>query len=276
MKKKRYLPFGYRMIGGKIEIIPEESDLVQNIFRSYLAGASLQQLAKLAGQTGLQFRENANVWNKNMISRILDDKRYWQKGLFPAIIQEELALQVSELKCSKASPKPSLHFLQKKIICFQCGKPLSRNSRSLPQIYWDCKDCGTKIGPIADNELLDAIKEKFLSVCHDPQMTELERISNNFLSMKAVRLTNEINQMFDQREVDPDRLLPMILECAAEKYRACKIIESDHLTLKLKALFREHHSDEELDWELFEQTVKQVILRPDGSIQLRLINEKII
>lgn len=220
MKKKRYLPFGYRMIGGKIEIISEESDLVQNIFRSYLAGASLQQLAKLAEQTGLQFRENANVWNKNMISRILDDKRYWQKGLFPAIIQEELALQVSELKSSKASPKPSLHFLQKKIICFQCGKPLSRNSRSLPQIYWDCKDCGTKIGPIADNELLDAIKEKFLSVCHDPQMTELERISNNFLSMKAVRLTNEINQMFDQREVDPDRLLPMILECAAEKYRA--------------------------------------------------------
>ena len=44
MKKKRYLPFGYRMIGGKIEIISEESDLVQNIFRSYLAGASLQQL----------------------------------------------------------------------------------------------------------------------------------------------------------------------------------------------------------------------------------------
>ena len=48
MKKKRYLPFGYRMIGGRIEIISEESDLVQNIFCSYLAGASLQQLAKLA------------------------------------------------------------------------------------------------------------------------------------------------------------------------------------------------------------------------------------
>ena len=39
MKKKRYLPFGYRMIGGRIEIISEESDLVQNIFCSYLAGA---------------------------------------------------------------------------------------------------------------------------------------------------------------------------------------------------------------------------------------------
>lgn len=66
MKKKRYLPFGYRMIGGKIEIISEESDLVQNIFRSYLAGASLQQLAKLAEQTGLQFRENANGMAQKM------------------------------------------------------------------------------------------------------------------------------------------------------------------------------------------------------------------
>lgn len=276
MKKKRYLPFGYRMIGGKIEIIPEESDLVQNIFRSYLAGASLQQLAKLAGQTGLQFRENANVWNKNMISRILDDKRYWQKGLFPAIIQEELALQVSELKSSKASTKTPLHFLQKKISCFQCGKPLSRNSRSLPKICWDCKNCGVKIGPISDNELLDTTKEKFLSVCQNPQMAELEMVFNNFLSMKAARVTNEINQILNQREVDPGRLLPLILECAAEKYKACKVTESDHLTLKLKALFREHHSDKELDRELFEQTVKQVILQSDGSIQFRMINEKII
>lgn len=66
MKKKRYLPFGYRMIGGKIEIISEESDLVQNIFRSYLAGASLQQLAKLAEQTGLQFQRKCKCLDKNM------------------------------------------------------------------------------------------------------------------------------------------------------------------------------------------------------------------
>lgn len=40
--------------------------------------------------------------------------------------------------------------------------------------------------------------------------------------------------MLDQREIDPDRLLPLILECATEKYKACKVTESDHLTLKLK------------------------------------------
>ena len=55
-----------------------------------------------------------------------------------------------------------------------------------------------------------------------------------------------------------------------------KIKESDHLTIKIKALFQEHSNDEELNRELFEQTVKQVILQPDGSIKFQLLNGKIV
>ena len=43
-----------------------------------------------------------------------------------------------------------------------------------------------------------------------------------------------------------------------------------------KALFQEHSNDEELNRELFEQTVKQVILQPDGSIKFQLLNGKIV
>ena len=71
-------------------------------------------------------------------------------------------------------------------------------------------------------------------------------------------------------------VLPLILECAAEKYKTCSIKESDHLTIKIKALFQEHSNDEELNRELFEQTVKQVILQPDGSIKFQLLNGKIV
>ena len=89
-------------------------------------------------------------------------------------------------------------------------------------------------------------------------------------------MTNEINQMMNQREVDPNKLLSLILECAAEKYKICNIKKSDHITIKLKTLFQEHNNDEKLDRDLFEQTVKQVILQRDGSVQLRLLNEKIV
>lgn len=105
-------------------------------------------------------------------------------------------------------------------------------------------------------------------------MAEPDQQPTNSLSIQAVRLTNEINQLLDQREVDTDRLLPLILECAAEKYKTCSIKESDHLTIKIKALFQEHSNDEELNRELFEQTVKQVILQPDGSIKFQLLNGK--
>ncbi len=89
-------------------------------------------------------------------------------------------------------------------------------------------------------------------------------------------MTNEINQMLDQREVDTNKVLSLILECAAEKYKTCSIKESDHLTIKIKALFQEHSNDEELNRELFEQTVKQVILQPDDSIKFQLLNGKIV
>ena len=58
--------------------------------------------------------------------------------------------------------------------------------------------------------------------------------------------------------------------------KTCSIKESDHLTIKIKALFQEHSNDEELNRELFEQTVKQVILQPDGSIKFQLLNGKIV
>lgn len=66
------------------------------------------------------------------------------------------------------------------------------------------------------------------------------------------------------------------LECAAEKYKTCHIRGSDHVTLRILALFREHMEDKELDRELFEQTVKQVIIQSDGSLRLRLVNDKVI
>ena len=68
MKKKRYFSFSYCMTEGKIEIVPAEAELVQKIFRLYLEGNSLQQLARMAELSGIRFSENAASWNKNMIN----------------------------------------------------------------------------------------------------------------------------------------------------------------------------------------------------------------
>lgn len=276
MKKIRSCPFGYQMKNGVYIIVPEEKNLIQDLFMGYLSGASLNQLSDMAEQTGLKFRENAASWNKNMISRILDNKRYWDGEKYPPILTQDIAMRVTNLKKSKASPKSEIPFIRKRMTCPYCGGVLQRNGKKPPRIYWDCKGCQNRFGPISDNELLQAVTEKLLAVCRTPQVAEPDQQPTNSLSIQAARLTNEINQLLDQHEVDADRLLPLILECAAEKYKTCGIKESDHLTIKIKTLFQEHSNDEELDRELFEQSVKQVILQPNRTAQFRLLNGKTV
>lgn len=276
MKKIRYLLFGYQIVHGKTIENPPEKELVEEIYQKYLQGWSIKQLALYAEQSGIPYRENSDSWNKNMITRILEDERYWNGKQYQPIISKELAEEVVQLKKSKATPCSNIRFAQKKMICPVCGKRLNRNSQKNPVIFWDCKGCQNRFGPISDNELLQAVTEKLLAVCRNSQVAEPDQQPTNSLSIQAARLINGINQLLDQREVDTDRLLPLILECAAEKYRTCSIRESDHLTIRLKTLFQEHSNDEGLDRELFEQTVKQVILQQDGSIQFQLLNEKIV
>lgn len=276
MKKKRYFPYGYHMENGKIVIIPEEAELLHKIATHYLEGWSLLRLADMAEQSGIPYRENADGWNKNMIARILDDVRYWNGEQYPPIFSQELGEQLAVMRKSKATPQSSSRFLQKKLMCCLCGTLLNRNSKKSPRIYWDCKNCQTRTGPLDDAELLAAVTEKLLAICRGPRLAQAEPSAGQSLSLQAARLTNEINQMLNQREVEPDRLLPLIMECAAEKYKTCRIHGSDHVTLRLLALFQEHTEDKELDRELFEQAVKQVILQRDGSVRLRLVNDKVV
>lgn len=181
-----------------------------------------------------------------------------------------------ELKAEKNAPKSKITFLRRKLICYQCFKVLHRNGKSNPNIYWDCPNCEMRVGPFSDQEFLCAVTQKILTLCQEPEKVVPDPVLNQAIPIQVIRLTNEINQMLDQREVDPERALALILECAAEKYHSCQIQGPDYQTLKIQKLLEAHIHDESLDQQLFEQIVEKVILHPDGSVQLQLVNHKII
>lgn len=45
MKKTRYIPYGYTMRNGRTVISGEEAEVIREIFKSYLNGASLKAIA---------------------------------------------------------------------------------------------------------------------------------------------------------------------------------------------------------------------------------------
>ena len=89
MAANRKLPFGYTMQMGKICIREQEAGLVREIFNDYLNGLSFRQLTeKLDGQPVAYNPQTC--WGKNIVARILGDRRYIGEKGFPQVIGSKL------------------------------------------------------------------------------------------------------------------------------------------------------------------------------------------
>lgn len=66
---------GYKLVDGRLEIIPEEAEIAQGIYRDYLAGKSLVRIAKDLNRAGIPAR-HSDVWNRTSVVYILTNKKY--------------------------------------------------------------------------------------------------------------------------------------------------------------------------------------------------------
>ena len=68
---------GYRKgADGKPEIIPEEAEIVKEIYHSYLTGMSLQQIADSLNIRGITTKSGKSLWKSNKIQSILTNEKY--------------------------------------------------------------------------------------------------------------------------------------------------------------------------------------------------------
>lgn len=65
MKKIRYLPFGYTIAKGEIRLQPQEAPIVQNVFKWYLEGETMQQIAERLNCQEVQYNDNTAMWTKH-------------------------------------------------------------------------------------------------------------------------------------------------------------------------------------------------------------------
>lgn len=99
MAGNRKQPFGYRILCGKIVPYENEAETVQWIFETYVAGATYSALAEALQDRGVPY-DARKPWNKNMVARILEDRRYIGTSVFPPILKREQfeASQVTKQK----------------------------------------------------------------------------------------------------------------------------------------------------------------------------------
>lgn len=66
---------GYRLVNGKLTTVPEEAEVVRQIFRDFLSGMSIHAITKKLNRSALP-ASRSDIWGRATIAKILKNEKY--------------------------------------------------------------------------------------------------------------------------------------------------------------------------------------------------------
>lgn len=174
----------------------------------------------------------------------------------------------------------AIGIIRARILCGECGARMVRfyEKRNRVPVYWrcDCPDCRSRI-TLADEILESRIVDRMNLIIENLDLLEDE---DNYKmddqeAQRRSKATAELSRMCDTGHYTDEQLLTFILENAQKRYELCPENQGCTATAVCLAYSGAEPSGE-LDTELFLKTVSNILLKPDGSIQLRLVSGKTI
>ena len=188
-------PYGYRLVKDHLEIQEDEASIIRHIFDRYLAGVSMENIAKEITALGCPTRDGTQYWQLTSIQYILQNEKYAGDSLsqkkyttrsfprqqkinhgerkqylvidsHPAIISREIFQKVQELLTQRSAaihPRSDVpHAFARKVVCGHCGTLCKR------------KNCGGSVNGACRRH------DKSITACPNTQVPE-EQMKNAFL-----------------------------------------------------------------------------------------------
>lgn len=241
MAANRKLPFGYAMRMGKICIQEQEAGLVKEIFSDYIRGVSFLRLTEKLNSQPVAYNPQTR-WNKNMVARILEDKRYVGEKDFPLIIEQDLMNAALAKRAAKQiASQPT-----------ELQKTLRRLS-------------GQKAMQQMEQEVLTLL-DRLIRQPECVQFPSPVKVSPE----EERRLGQELDVIMSQQPMGEENAKRTAYALAAARLNA--IGSEDYETLRIKEVLASEISPH----ELLKNIASAVLIRPDGSVGLRLKNKQII
>lgn len=279
MAKNRVIPFGYCMKNGKITVDFTESKVVIRIFEEYLNGSSLQQIAKLMASEKIKYSEGSDLWNKNIIKRIIENEKYLGTDKYPQIISEKFFNQANEKRASNATSvcviSEDLQEIRNRTYCLECGHRLSRIGGNCRCAKWDCRnpDCYRLEYQLTDQMIIGTVLTVLNTAIANPSLIENSGEINAYSpTADVIRKQNEISQMTDSAQVDFDRIKSEIFKLAEMKYNCCTYDESPQKTAEICSLLENHEQLNSLDIGLFKSCINRILISHFCTIEIEFIN----
>lgn len=237
----RKQPFGYHIRNGKITINAVEADVVKSIFAEYLRGASFNEITNEMKNQAVPY-DTDKLWNKNMVARILGDRRYVGDNAYPQIISE------ADFATAAAM----------------------RNGKFMPDIRTDAqkllrKLCNQKPDELIEQQVLCILNK----LTKNPDLIQ-PRVEN--VSADTADLQNEFEALLTVQPLDEKRAKELIFSIANTQYNA--IDNSEYETKRLRRMFTKTDTMQALDANVLRSSVSEVLVT-QLNIELRLKNGQI-
>lgn len=275
MKKIRYLPFGYTIRNGHTVIEQQEADIVRNIFRSYIQGASLKEIAEDLTAKKIPYTERTCAWDKARISRILENAKYTGDEEFETIIDENTYEEAAAVKSARrwnqaAQESEGIRQIRDRVRCGQCGATMLRHINSKREIResWTCSnaDCGIRVR-ISDGELLRKITLLMNRVIANADLLLPHKIVRRTDSPAVQELQQQIANEMLREQPDEQRIVDLLREIAGQLYRQtnAKTQIAAQIARKRAALM---HPQDAFNSACFSSLIDAVSLSAGGSVIL--------
>ncbi len=136
MLKNRNIPFGYCVVNGKYALNVPEAEAVRKIFEEYINGKSLKTIA---AEMQIPYNSGKENWNKNMVCRVLENKKYIGENGFPKIISDEDFERAAKIKVErntyrKPTPKTDFQPIQSTVYRYEPTKEIQRLNNEINRL----------------------------------------------------------------------------------------------------------------------------------------------
>lgn len=243
MAGNRKLPFGYRMELGKIVVHPKEAEMVTYIFQRYILGASYKELVEHLRKQDVLY-DQGKLWNKNMVARILENRKYTGQPGWPLIIDTDIFEHANEKRASKVSP-PQRTDAQKALRRLSGGSSAEVEQAVL--------------------HLLN------LLIAEPQQIIAPQPMSSN--PTRVSELRSALDHELKQQPINEDAAKRLATELASIQYE--EIGSQEYETERLRRLFQRHVPMQSLDAELLQAAVSRIHIQ-GKKVKIQLKNGQIL
>lgn len=280
----RYVSFGYEITDGKYAVIENEKKIVENIFGLYLNGKSFSEISDRMNEAGVPYNNDGRLWNKNIIKRVIENRRYIGEKGFPQIIADDTFNAAEKIRLSKFTApgetrKALLDFYREHLVCGRCGMNLRRYTcgRYIGNKIVSYRKCQNELCNESKNsvneDILDLAVSKVLNdLIDDYKKIEGVNETEPKQNIEIARLESELADDMEKMTVDIEKAVQKITELAEARFNNAPECDYSAIDERIKKELSIHPKSETPDSKLLEDTVKRIAYLSNGTVEIELIN----